>query len=139
MGQLLDAEAVEAALKAALTSHRHWVLVSDGSRGHLFLASLVIGLTSQGYQDFVDYGSCEFINLPTQHQAFLSFLIIPKDKLSRRDLNVCLRAGGRVPLPVGAQRDIVLVTEPGSEPANLDLFLAAIYSGKLTHADPGSN
>jgi hypothetical protein len=139
MGELLDAEAVEMALKAALTSHRHWVLVSDGSRGHQFLASLVVGLTAQGYQDFVEYGSCEFLNLPTRHQFPISFVIINKAKLSRRVLNACLRAGGRLAIPAGVQRDIILVTEPGSAPANLDLFLAAVYEGNLAHEDPGLN
>src|SRR5215510_11377861 len=116
MPHLADPDELQRRLRSAINGLRHWVFCADTVAGHTFLVGLAAKLLCDGAPPGeLDYGCVEVCNARTLRQGALSFLTVPKGRLSRGALRRLLAAvGWKVPRPSRRQDLVCLCREAGA-------------------------
>jgi hypothetical protein len=74
-------------LAGAVNDRSHWVFLTDFWEGHVRLVTLALLLLDAGVQDEeMDCGVTEYLNLTTHRQRMLSFLLVPKARVTGKEL-----------------------------------------------------
>jgi hypothetical protein len=138
MGLLKDSEMLGRQIRAALQGKNRWVFVTNHPDGHLHMAQIAVALSARWLllgidpDKILDFGDCDFFNIPTGHRLRLSFLTVPKSALSVDELNeyMSLVIPG-TPTTDGSQ-DLIIMCEKGDMRAveGIQMFLFSMDSGK---------
>jgi hypothetical protein len=138
MADLDSLQVVKDRLGAALRERTHWVFMSDGPRGHRLMGLLSLGLLGRGSSpDDFDYGIVEFCNACRGLQGIIALLSVPKDLLSRDDLNEFL--GWASDVQAGPEGDLICLHTSDRGRDLMVHFWAAVVDGNMREGKPGQN
>jgi hypothetical protein len=111
MGKFLTTRAeVANHLFDAIEQRRRWVFVTDSPRGHREFVALAMAIEVLDGEVGLACGFVDWCNYPTNHSCTVSFLTVPKDRLSAKEIENVMEMWG-VPRPVTEETDLIVRAE----------------------------
>ncbi len=97
-------------LSDAINQRKRWVFITDHPQGHQEFVALALAIEFLEANADLACGFLDWLNWPTNHRATISFLTVPKDKMSLEKLERAVREWD-VSQAVTEEQDLIIRAE----------------------------
>jgi hypothetical protein len=137
---LNDIQTMRDRLRKAVEGDRHWVFLSDCDRGlrqlgqmtlSVYLACRMAGMQDEAIVAVVDWGRCNFHNMPSGVKAKLTMVTFPKSLVGAAEVNAFLEMAGYQGQGIAAddgQQDVFMICGQPWGPAACQAFLLSVVA-----------